>query len=257
MIQGECIRAGCGHENKGRVVMNAKLYAFRLSHYCEKARWALDASQTAYDEINWAPGPHVMAAKRLTGGRRTTTPIVEIDGEIIQGSDVILDRFNFANIDAELETLFDDEVGPAIRRAYYHCAFTDPHFDLKRQLAQGVTGMMRTVFFSMWPVTRGLMKDRLTINASAVETVLSDMAVLLDRLDNIVSDHPILNGEALDRHIITCAALLAGLARPKAHPVYRDNDTMPERWRRFVDEHKDRPSMRWTHTAYERFRQLP
>ena len=36
--------------------LQRKLVTFGISHYCEKARWALDWHGIAYEEINWAPG---------------------------------------------------------------------------------------------------------------------------------------------------------------------------------------------------------
>lgn len=41
-----------------------KLITFGRSHFCEKARWALDWHGIAYDEIGWPPGLHIILAKR-------------------------------------------------------------------------------------------------------------------------------------------------------------------------------------------------
>ncbi|WP_371424546.1 hypothetical protein [Tardiphaga sp.] len=34
------------------------------SHYCERARWALDLQAIVYDEKRLAPGAHVLRVKR-------------------------------------------------------------------------------------------------------------------------------------------------------------------------------------------------
>ena len=60
------------------------------SHYCERARWALDLSQIPYDEERLAPGFHILRAKRL-GASTTSLPLLVFpDGSICQGSDLIL-----------------------------------------------------------------------------------------------------------------------------------------------------------------------
>ena len=67
-----------------------QLITFGISHYCEKARWALDWHGVDYDEIGWPPGLHFILAKRC-GAKDTTLPIL-LDGKrVIQGSDAIID----------------------------------------------------------------------------------------------------------------------------------------------------------------------
>src|SRR6187397_1237510 len=48
---------------------------FGFSHFCEKARWALDWHGIAYQEIGWPPGVHRILAKRC-GAKGTTLPIL-------------------------------------------------------------------------------------------------------------------------------------------------------------------------------------
>ena len=65
----------------------AKLIVFGISHFCEKARWALDWYGITYSEISWAPGLHAVLLKRY-GAKSTTLPVL-LDGEtLVQGSGV-------------------------------------------------------------------------------------------------------------------------------------------------------------------------
>ena len=66
-----------------------RLIVLPPSHYCERARWALDHAGVAYTEDRWGVGLHVPLAKRLMAG--TGLPILDTGAEIIQGSDRILD----------------------------------------------------------------------------------------------------------------------------------------------------------------------
>ena len=41
-----------------------EFFVFGISHYCEKARWALDWHNIEYTETAWPPGPHIYLAKK-------------------------------------------------------------------------------------------------------------------------------------------------------------------------------------------------
>ena len=55
-----------------------KLYTFNISHFSEKARWALDYEGIAYEERVLLPGPHQLVTRRIA--RRTHVPVLEHDG---------------------------------------------------------------------------------------------------------------------------------------------------------------------------------
>ena len=41
------------------------LYQFSFSHFCEKARWAIDYKEETYTIKNLLPGPHLNVTKKL------------------------------------------------------------------------------------------------------------------------------------------------------------------------------------------------
>ncbi len=59
------------------------LITFGLSHFCEKARWALDWHGIDYEEVSWPPGPHQLLAKRC-GAKYTSLPIVREGNKVVQ-----------------------------------------------------------------------------------------------------------------------------------------------------------------------------
>ena len=62
-----------------------RLITIGISHFCEKARWALDWHAVPYAEERWALALH-RALTKLNGAKGTTLPIL-IDGKtVIQGS---------------------------------------------------------------------------------------------------------------------------------------------------------------------------
>src|SRR5512133_2030029 len=66
-----------------------RLYVLPPSHYCERARWALDHMGLGYTEGRWVVGVHAVRARRIAKG--TTIPILLAGSDVIQGSGLILD----------------------------------------------------------------------------------------------------------------------------------------------------------------------
>jgi glutathione S-transferase len=72
------------------VTARPQLITFAASHFCEKARWALDWHGISYDEVGWPPGLHRILAKRR-GLKEAKVPIL-FDGEdVVQGTVAIVD----------------------------------------------------------------------------------------------------------------------------------------------------------------------
>jgi glutathione S-transferase len=65
------------------------LYTFNISHFSEKARWTLDYEGIPYKEKVLLPGPHQLVTRRIA--RRTQVPVLEHDGQYVQGSSAIID----------------------------------------------------------------------------------------------------------------------------------------------------------------------
>lgn len=68
------------------------LWHITVSHYSEKARWALDYKGIPYDGRTPLPGAHMAVALWLTRGRHYTLPAIDIDGERIGDSTASLQR---------------------------------------------------------------------------------------------------------------------------------------------------------------------
>jgi glutathione S-transferase len=103
-----------------------RLVTIPFSHFCEKARWALDRAQVEYVEEGHLPlfawGP------ALRAGRRRTVPcLITDDGPVADSTDILhwVDHHGeadplFGDPDvAELEERFDRVLGPHSRRVAY------------------------------------------------------------------------------------------------------------------------------------------
>jgi hypothetical protein len=66
-----------------------RLATFATSHFCEKARWALEWHGIVFDEVTWPPGLHRILAARA-GAKETSLPLLIGCGEIVEGSSAII-----------------------------------------------------------------------------------------------------------------------------------------------------------------------
>src|SRR5438128_1627857 len=109
------------------------LWHLKVSHYNEKARWALDYKRIPHLRRAAIPGRHANIAQRLGGGR--TFPVLELDGETVGDSTLIIEALERRQPDPplypadpderrralEIEDFFDEELGPHLRLLVVHC----------------------------------------------------------------------------------------------------------------------------------------
>lgn len=115
-----------------------RLLTIGFSHYCEKARWALDLAGLDYVEHDHVPILHFWA-NLVAGAKRTVPALVTPRGVLCESSDIV--RFADEHLPAarrlfpvEPEPLaeverwverFDRRLGPAMRRVVYSYQFLD------------------------------------------------------------------------------------------------------------------------------------
>src|SRR6266498_3419724 len=116
------------------------LWHIEISHYNEKARWALDYKRIPHRRRALPGGFHMLAALGLTGGRSATFPLLMLNGEAIGDSTAIMGALESRWPDPplypedpqerrralDLEDYFDEELGPAIRLVAWHEVTRDP-----------------------------------------------------------------------------------------------------------------------------------
>ena len=209
-----------------------RLITIPISHYCEKARWALDRAGVAYREERHVQGVHRLAARRAGGG--TTVPVLVTPEEVIGESEAILDWVDrripsdqrlFADDPEEREEAlrlcrrFDEELGPRGRRLMY------VHMLARRDLAvrfnnQGVPRWEDRAIRWGWPAAARYVGRELGIRPG-VEA--EDEAVVWRELD-FVADRltrggPYLCGQRFGAADLTFAALSAPLIVPPDYGV--------------------------------------
>jgi glutathione S-transferase len=244
--------------------MRARLVTIPFSHYCEKARWALDRAGIEYVEE-----PHVPMfawTPALRAGRRRTVPVLVADDEVLGESHDILAWIhrrapNVAlypkDVAAEVETLeatFDKKVGPAARRLAYHALMKDRHV-VRDLFVHRARAWQSTATRVLMPVMLGMMKRGLRLDDSGAARSESQLApVLADveaRLEK--SGGPWLFGDRFTAADITFASLMTPLVVPPAFAEARLCPSLleSEPAREMVARRRETAAGRYVLRAYE------
>jgi glutathione S-transferase len=203
---------------------DAILVTIPFSHFCEKARWALDRAGYPYVEEGHPPGFHRPRSKSL--GAKGTVPVLRTDaGVLFDDSSTILEHVGEAaalypsdaalRADiAALEARFDRELGPDVRRIAYFHLLGDARLALPI-LKSGARTWQRVVMTAMFPLLRALMRRGMRIDAAGVAKSEARLDALIDDLDARLADgRRWLTGDTFTAADLTFASLAAPALRP-------------------------------------------
>jgi len=244
------------------------LYVFAISHYCERARWALDFLGIEYELRHLAPGSHVQAAKKL-GAPGSSLPILTSSDGVVQGSAAIIDWADSAvaeparrlgpdpaqrNECLEIEARLGDVAGVHVRRYYYSEALVDHPDTVRPIFTQDLEPAERQSVEENWGVVRQLMMGAMDLGP---EQRLESRRIVeneLDWFDGLLADgRGFLLGDRFSRADITAASLLAPLALPKEHPTYGILE-VPPLARADLASWAERPTLAWVREMYRGYR---
>ena len=213
-----------------------RLVTIPISHYCEKARWALDLARIEYREERHVQGIHQTAARRAGGGK-TVPVLVTPDGVLGESSEILAwvderlppDSRLFAADRAEIDALcerFDAVLGPRDRRLMYVHLLPERKLLLSFNNA-GVPRWEDRLLRMAWPLLSPLVGRELGITRG-VE--VEDEAAVWREFDfagGLLADgRPYLCGERFSAADLTFAALAAPCVVP---PEYGVSLPQPER----------------------------
>src|SRR3954447_3377128 len=199
------------------------LVTIPISHYCEKARWALDRAGVAYEERRHLPAIHRVAVRRAGG--KTAPVLVCTEGEVIcESADIVawadaraVDERARIAVDPEARALADDfeeRLGPATRLWVYHELFDHPDL-VADAMTAGVPGWQRHAFRFGHRAIASVVARVLTINdASAAEAEATFRAVFDDTDARLADGRRYLVGDRFSIADLTFAALAAPLIAP-------------------------------------------
>ncbi len=233
------------------------LVTIPFSHYCEKARWALDYARVDYREEGHVPGFHRIATRRA-GGRNTVPVLVLDDGSALDDSPLIV-RWADERAGAErkllppegpgrdealaLERRFDRDLGPHVRRFGYFHVLPDRALTL-RLMDASTPRAERVGLRALFPVLRRFMRRHMRIDeAGAVASRDRYRAVFDEVAARLKDGRPYLMGDRFGAADITFAALAAPLLGPAEVPFpLPPVEALPAALGREIDELRAHPA---------------
>jgi glutathione S-transferase len=248
------------------------LWHLPVSHYSEKARWALDHKSVEHERRAPLAGAHILEALWLTRGSAKTLPILRLDGRTIADSTEIIaalearypepalypDDPDERRRALELEDFFDEELGPYLRRYAWHELRTD-----RERMSELAIRMMPGPMQRFPPARAGAGRYgsalvQLRYRAGSVEGAAEardKVLAALDRLERELddADGEYLVGDAFSVADLTAAALFYPLVNPPEAPSLLP-DPMPARLEEFRAPLRQRPGYEWVAETYRRHR---
>jgi glutathione S-transferase len=240
-----------GSGNNGNV-----LVTIPISHYCEKARWALDRAGVDYEERAHLQLIHRLAARRAGGGR--TVPVLVCDaGVLAESADILAyadaraaaewrlypaDPHHAAEV-RSLERVFDERLGPHGRRWLYHRLRGRPDLAI-RYGCTGVPAWERRLLPRFYPlVMRGI--DRiLEITPETADESEAEVRAVFDLVAERLADgRRYLCGDSFTAADLTFSALASPMLVPPEYGVpLPQPDELPAPAATLVRELREHPA---------------
>jgi glutathione S-transferase len=248
--------------------VSAVLWHIPISHYNEKARWALDYKAIAYELRAPMPGLHRVRALTLTRGRHQRLPILDLDGRRVADSTAIIAALEehtpeppLYPADAgeleralALEDHFDEELAPLIRRFMWHHTLGDTDATLAA-VAPNAGEARKRVMRLVAPGASRMVRRDFEIDDETAAAALDGIRSAMDRLEAELGSREYLVGDSFTVADLTAAALFTPLLAPAERPW------APKRLAPILmavrEELDARPGGRWVHEIYARHRGAP
>lgn len=202
-----------------------RLITIGFSHYCEKARWALDRAGIPYHEERHPPALHYRALKGLGAGSQV--PVLVHAGGALGDSTAILrwvdartpaDRAlypaDIADEVAALEDGFDEVLGPHIRRVVYFYGLQVKPV-MVWTATQGVGRLDKLLMPLLMPFAGRFFGSKLGLSPEQIERSKAKVEATLVDVDNRIKDgRRFLVGDRFTAADLTFASLVAPALLP-------------------------------------------
>lgn len=246
-------------------VVDNILYTFAVSHFSEKIRWTLDHLQIPYKEVQWTPFFHLPKAS-YKSKERTTVPILESGGDVIQDSTNIIlyleQKRGVLDLLPKDEALRQevlaieeraDKVGIHVIR-YGYPPLLEHKKDFVEVWGWSSPWIEKTLLKMLFPIIKRIMIKGLNLSEGAQKKSAERVEEIMTWLDEKVSDgREFLVGGKLSIADITVASILSPIVMPPEHPLYSSPAfSIPLAHRR--DKYKDRLGFKWVRKFYAEHR---
>lgn len=238
------------------------LYQFPISHYCEKARWALEYKNLDYKKVNLLPGLHAKKAKKLAS--KSALPILVHDKQVINESSQIISYLdqnfpqnNLTPIDVDLrnkalewEHFADEEIGSDVRCLCYHTLLDHPDITIPFFTVDGPWYgklFMQLTYSNLSTKMRKYMQ----LNDKTAVLINQRLSHAIKKVHTHIKDREFFVGDSFTRADIGVASLLAPLCRPEGFGLEWPNQ-FPEPLNSTIKEYADK--LDWVTKLYKQYR---
>ena len=238
-----------------------------FSHFCEKARWALDRAEIEYKEIQFAPVFQRMAA--IPFGSLTVPVLIDAPHVVRESSDIIRycdDRG--ADVDrlfplvgperkqvAELVERFDEIVAPDVRLWFYSWVTADPD----RMILYGTSGLppiqTRAARASHQVIAKAL-QTHFRLDAQTHATAAASVTREFEFVSELLADgREYLVGDRFTAADLSFASFVgAACARDQHTAGAYTHPPIPADLLEQIDEWRATPAGQWVARMYDRHR---
>jgi glutathione S-transferase len=232
------------------------LVTIPISHFCEKARWALDRAGVGYQERAHLQVIHWVAVRRAGGGM--TAPVLRCrDGVFAESAEILSYADARApagrklypedpDAAAEIRTMerdFDDRLGPE-GRLWMYDALRGQRDLAVRYGCTGVPAWERRAMPLVYPLVIRVIDRRFDIDGGAADRALGAVRATFDEVGERLGDgRPFLCGEQFTAADLTFSALSAAVLMPPEYGVpLPQPDELPQRAAAVVRELRELPA---------------
>lgn len=245
------------------------LWQIDISHYSEKARWALEYKGVDHVRRSPLPGTHIPVALALTRGAQPTVPILQLEGRTIGDSTEIIAALesNYPDpplypIDAEeraraleLEDWFDENLGPHTRLLPFYELIQEPEL-FAEVAAESVPGPLGKAKPVVGAYARAYTSLRWGANSDEdAERAREGIVAALDKVEAELDkgNGEFLVGNSLSVADITAASLFYPVVVPPEGPLNPDLPRPPA-LERFRENLSDRRGYKWVEATFRKHR---
>jgi glutathione S-transferase len=244
------------------------LWHIPVSHYNEKARWALDYKGVEHERKAPSPPSHMAVSLWLTRGSSYTFPVLTLDGRSIGDSTEIIEALERRNPKPplypadpgerrralEIEEFMDEQVAPHVRLLAWHEAIKEPgrfgEFAAETLPPAFRTGPGERIAgpFATW-----FLKTRYGVgDPDAAALARERVEAGFDRIESELGDGEYLVGDRFSVADLTAAAIYYPFVMPPEGPQILID--MPPAFEEYRDSFRERPAYSWIGEMFARHR---
>jgi glutathione S-transferase len=208
-----------------------RLITISFSHYCEKARWALDHARVPYVEESHLPGLHIRSTRKAGG--KSVPVLVTAEKTLTDSADIVLYADAHASQERKLypsdpaarrevdlvEALCNGELARASRVFVYHHALPNPRA-LVSAVRPSLTTLQAWLLPYLAPIVGRKIRRLYRIDDASAAQAADTMRRCFTELGARLENTPFLAGDTFTAADLTFASVTGPILLPEGHPCF-------------------------------------